>query len=132
MPPSPLNTATPLTITDIHSGPHSRGLFTIDVAATSHFDHHLRAILDWPLGPTQLYKPAAATIRVHRPVDPTLLHRSIPHALANPDIRIHVHPGPRNSRSIHVTALGESGKAALSAAHAAACAFAVPTPLLRH
>lgn len=120
---SPHSTATPLIITDIHSGPQYSGLFTIDAAATSQFDNHLRAILDWPLGPTRLHKPAAATIRLRGPVDATLLHQCIPHVLANPDIRIHVHPGPRNKRYIHVTALDESCRAALSAAHAAACAF---------
>ena len=129
---SPLSTATPMIIMDIYSGPQYSGLFTMDAAATSQFDNHLRAILDWPLGPTHLHTPAAATIRLHLPLDPTRIHQRISHALANPDIRINVHPGPRNNRYIHVTALSGTSEAALSAAQAAAHAFTIPSPLPRH
>lgn len=37
---------------------HNSGHLTINAAATSQFENHLRAILDWDLGPTTITRPA--------------------------------------------------------------------------
>lgn len=47
-----------LLINEIATRPHNSGHFSMDACATSQFENHLRAILDWPLGPTDLLMPS--------------------------------------------------------------------------
>lgn len=44
-------------INEVATRPHNSGHFSIDGCATSQFANHLRAVLDWPLGPTDLVAP---------------------------------------------------------------------------
>lgn len=46
-----------LMINEIATRPHNSGHFSMDACATSQFENHLRAVLDWPLGPTDLLAP---------------------------------------------------------------------------
>jgi len=46
-----------LVINEVATRPHNSGHFSMDACATSQFENHLRAILDWPLGPTDLLTP---------------------------------------------------------------------------
>jgi 5-(carboxyamino)imidazole ribonucleotide synthase len=43
---------------------HNSGHWTIDGAVTSQFENHLRAILGWPLGSTQMASPAAGMVNL--------------------------------------------------------------------
>ncbi len=45
-------------VNEIATRPHNSGHFSIQGAATSQFENHLRAVLDWPLGPVDLLAPA--------------------------------------------------------------------------
>ncbi|TAJ21394.1 MAG: 5-(carboxyamino)imidazole ribonucleotide synthase [Dehalococcoidia bacterium] len=47
-----------LVINEIATRPHNSGHFSMDACATSQFENHLRAVLDWPLGPTDLLTPS--------------------------------------------------------------------------
>lgn len=47
-----------LLINEIATRPHNSGHFSMDACATSQFENHLRAVLDWPLGPTDLLAPS--------------------------------------------------------------------------
>jgi len=38
--------------------PHNSGHYTIEACETSQFEQHIRAICNWPLGSTELLKPA--------------------------------------------------------------------------
>lgn len=38
--------------------PHNSGHYTIEACETSQFEQHIRAVCNWPLGSTQLLKPA--------------------------------------------------------------------------
>ncbi|MSQ31528.1 MAG: ATP-grasp domain-containing protein, partial [Dehalococcoidia bacterium] len=53
-----------LLINEVATRPHNSGHFSIDGCRTSQFENHLRAILDWPLGPTDLLAPAVAMANV--------------------------------------------------------------------
>ena len=46
-------------VNEIAPRPHNSGHWTIEGAATSQFENHVRAVLGWPLGPTDLVAPAA-------------------------------------------------------------------------
>ena len=46
-------------VNEIAPRPHNSGHWTIEGAATSQFENHVRAVLGWPLGPTDLVAHAA-------------------------------------------------------------------------
>lgn len=89
--------------------PHNSGHYTIEGCVTSQFENHLRAVLGWPLGPTELRGPAAVMVnllgRRAGPVSPNALRA----AAAIPGAHLHLY-GKRESRvgrkMGHITALG--------------------------
>lgn len=101
---------------------HNSGHLTIEAFATSQFEQHLRAVLDWPLGPTDELAPVAVMANVvgragHDPrACQSVALQQVPEA--------HVHlygKTPRDNRKIgHVTVLGSDrdgvrGRAGLAA-----------------
>jgi 5-(carboxyamino)imidazole ribonucleotide synthase len=97
-----------LWVNEIATRPHNSGHFSIEGAATSQFENHLRAVLDWPLGATALTAPAVAMANVLGNAAGTDLAANLPAALSVPGVRIHLYgKEPRPGRKIgHVTALG--------------------------
>ncbi len=89
--------------------PHNSGHYTIEACVTSQFENHLRAVLGWPLGPTDLRAPAAVMVNLlgqyHGPVRGDVLRK----ALAVPGAHVHLY-GKRENRigrkMGHITALG--------------------------
>jgi 5-(carboxyamino)imidazole ribonucleotide synthase len=82
---------------------HNSGHWTIEGAKTSQFENHLRAILGWPLGATDLVAPSAmvnliGTLPDVRPI------------LAVPDVHLHLYgKTPRAGRKLgHVTIRAEN------------------------
>ncbi|MHB1473614.1 MAG: 5-(carboxyamino)imidazole ribonucleotide synthase, partial [Dermatophilaceae bacterium] len=53
-----------LLVNELALRPHNSGHATIEACVTSQFHQHLRAILDWPLGCTDLRVPAAAMVNL--------------------------------------------------------------------
>ncbi|PLR86516.1 5-(carboxyamino)imidazole ribonucleotide synthase [Bacillus sp. V33-4] len=45
-------------INELAPRPHNSGHYTIEACETSQFEQHIRAVCSWPLGSTQLLKPA--------------------------------------------------------------------------
>ena len=110
-----------LLVNEVALRPHNSGHATIEACATSQFENHLRAVLDWPLGATGLVAPAAAMVNVITPgadIDPAA---NLPDALAVPGARVHLYAkASRPGRKVgHVTVLGDSPGAALAKAQAA-------------
>lgn len=98
---------------------HNSGHLTIEAAATSQFENHLRAIARLPLGSTQMLSPAAMVNIIGR----TETQRyDRPHVLAHPRARIHLyHKAPRARRKVgHVTVLDQNPLHALRLAREAA------------
>jgi 5-(carboxyamino)imidazole ribonucleotide synthase len=89
--------------------PHNSGHYTIESCVASQFENHLRAVIGWPLAPTDMRAPAAAMVnllgRRAGPVRPSALRA----ALGVPGAHLHLY-GKRESRvgrkMGHVTALG--------------------------
>lgn len=105
-------------INELAPRPHNSGHYTIEACATSQFENHIRAILNYPLGDVSMRTPAAVMVNVlgktHRPV--SLL--SLPLALAN-SATVHLY-GKSESRigrkMGHITAIGDSIKDCLKRA----------------
>ncbi len=72
-----------LLINEIATRPHNSGHFSMDACATSQFENHLRAILDWPLGPTDLLAPSVVMANLLGEDHESLAPR-IPSAVALP------------------------------------------------
>ena len=108
-------------VNEIAVRPHNSGHATIEGCATSQFTNHLRAVLDWPLGGTELQAPVAATVNVLGVDDGDVADR-VPDALAVPGARVHLYgKASRPGRKIgHVTVLGDDAEGALQAARRAA------------
>ena len=70
---------------------HNSGHITMDAAATSQFEQHIRAITGMPLGETALNTPAAVMINIlgerHGPAHPT----GVSEAEALGDVRVHLY-----------------------------------------
>ncbi|MBS1843436.1 MAG: 5-(carboxyamino)imidazole ribonucleotide synthase [Actinobacteria bacterium] len=95
-------------INELALRPHNSGHWTIEGCVTSQFEQHLRAVLGWPLGSTELRAPAVALVNILGPdngVDP--LER-VPDLIADPDVRLHLYTkGYRPGRKLgHATVLG--------------------------
>jgi 5-(carboxyamino)imidazole ribonucleotide synthase len=97
-----------LLVNEIAPRVHNSGHLTIEACATSQFEQHLRAVLDWPLGPTHPLAPVAVMANVvgREGVDPR--DRQGPALSAVPEAKVHLYgKSPRAARKIgHVTVLG--------------------------
>src|SRR5690625_443506 len=97
-----------LLVNELAMRPHNSGHVTIDAAVTSQFEQHLRAVLDLPLGATELTVPAAAMVNVlgSELADPASAY---PELMATfPDAKVHLYgKGVRPGRKLgHVTVTG--------------------------
>ncbi|MCL4448722.1 MAG: 5-(carboxyamino)imidazole ribonucleotide synthase [Actinobacteria bacterium] len=116
-----------LIVNELASRPHNSGHATIEGCATSQFHQHLRAILDWPLGSTEMRVPAAATVNLigtELDFNPSI---GVPLALAIENVAIHLYgKTPRKGRKLgHVTAVSNSPSDALELARRACDCFFV-------
>jgi 5-(carboxyamino)imidazole ribonucleotide synthase len=102
---------------------HNTGHWTIEGAATSQFENHLRAILGLPLGSTALREPCAL-VNLVGGVPP------LERLLALPGARVHLYgKEPRPGRKLgHVTLLGADAGAVTAARRLAAEAAGSPDP----
>jgi 5-(carboxyamino)imidazole ribonucleotide synthase len=108
-------------INEIAVRPHNSGHATIEGCVTSQFTNHLRAVLDWPLGATDLQAGVAVTVNVIG-VDGADVAARLPAALAVPGANVHLYgKASRPGRKIgHVTVLGDDADTTLAAARRAA------------
>ena len=104
-------TADGLVVNEIAARPSNAGHFTIEACTTSQFENHVRAILDYPLGPTELNFNAATTLNVigTSDCDPAV---HLVDALAIEGVHVHLYGKlPKPGRKLgHVTAVGDSAE----------------------
>ena len=114
-----------LLVNELAMRPHNTGHWTIDGAATSQFENHLRAVLDLPLGPTGPSSPWSVMVNIlGGSVDD--LEAQLPLVLdAVPDVHVHLYGKTvKAGRKVgHVTAVGDDLDAALAQARRAADLF---------
>ncbi|MCL6095596.1 MAG: 5-(carboxyamino)imidazole ribonucleotide synthase [Actinobacteria bacterium] len=120
-----LTTSGQLLINELALRPHNSGHATIEACITSQFHQHLRAILDWPLGSTDMRVPAAAMVNLIGSDPISEFHTNLPKALSVPSVAVHLYGKiPRVHRKLgHVTATGESIEEAFQRAAQAARYF---------
>jgi 5-(carboxyamino)imidazole ribonucleotide synthase len=101
---------------------HNSGHLTIDACATSQFEQHLRAVLDWPLGPTDVTAAAATMVNVvgAEGLDPR--DRQADALAVVPEAKVHLYgKAARRGRKIgHVTVTGSDRAATRERARLAA------------
>ena len=114
-----------LVVNELAARPHNAGHLTIEGAATSQFENHVRSVLDLPLGPTWLRAPAVVTRNIIGGRDGVDPMRGLADALAIEGTNVHLygkrhHPG---SKLGHVTALADDIELAEEMANRAAAAL---------
>ncbi|TDV36851.1 5-(carboxyamino)imidazole ribonucleotide synthase [Actinophytocola oryzae] len=100
-----------LVINELAMRPHNSGHWTIEGARTSQFEQHLRAVLDYPLGATDVVAPAVVMANVLGASEPPSMSpdERLHHLLARfRDAHVHYYgKQERPGRKIgHVTMLG--------------------------
>jgi len=91
--------------------PHNSGHYTIEGCVTSQFENHIRAILGWPLGSTDLRAPSVVMANILGRGDASGTVANYPEVLANPTAHIHIYgkAHERKGRKMgHVTVLAGS------------------------
>ncbi|CAB4913499.1 unannotated protein [freshwater metagenome] len=98
-----------LLVNEVALRPHNSGHFTIEGTCTSQFEQHLRAVLGWPLGLTDLLAPAVVTVNVVGPPDGGEPDDHLARALGVPGVHVHLYgKDPAAGRKLgHVTACGQ-------------------------
>ncbi|PRX44312.1 5-(carboxyamino)imidazole ribonucleotide synthase [Prauserella shujinwangii] len=100
-----------LLVNELAMRPHNSGHWTMDGSATSQFEQHLRAVLDYPLGTTDLLSPTVMANVLGAPEPPAMRpDERLHHLFARfPDVRVHLYgKGERPGRKLgHVNVLGE-------------------------
>jgi len=112
-------------INELAMRPHNSGHWTIEGSRTSQFEQHLRAVLDYPMGSTDMTAPFVVMANVLGGPEQTTpaLDERVHHLMARwPDVKIHLYGKTfRPGRKVgHVTALGtDLGKVRARASAAA-------------
>ena len=111
-----------LVVNELAPRVHNSGHWTIEGAATSQFEQHIRAITGLPLGPSNAHRPTAIVnlLGTGELRDARLL--GIHAALAVPETHLHLYDKRRvfeRRKMGHVTALGTTTDEALERARAA-------------
>ncbi len=109
-----------LLVNELATRPHNTGHLTIEACGTSQFTNHLLAVLDRPLGPTELRVPSAVMVNVVGSGDLDLdldlgsADRAVATSVTDPRVHVHLYgKRARAGRKLgHVTALGtDQGRA---------------------
>lgn len=116
-----------LLVNELAPRPHNSGHHTLDANVTSQFEQHVRAVLGWPLGSTDLVRPAVMTNLLG-----DLWQRQEPNferLLADPTVKLHLYDKgtPAVGRKMgHYTVLDPDPVAALHRADQHFAALSVP------
>lgn len=108
-------------INELAMRPHNTGHWTIEGAATSQFENHLRAVADLPLGPATLRDQIAVMTNVLGGSNFDLFG-SLPVVLADPSVHVHLYgKAVKPGRKVgHVTVTGNDLDAVRNSARLAA------------
>lgn len=110
-------------INELAMRPHNSGHFSIEGSVTSQFEQHLRAVLNLPLGSTELTAPHAVMVNLLGVDEKNDFVKTYPDALAAfPSVKFHTYGKPaRKGRKMgHITAVGTDLDAILKDAQSAA------------
>lgn len=112
-----------LVINELAMRPHNSGHFSIEGSVTSQFEQHLRAVLDLPLGLTDMREPFAVMVNLLGVDHENDFVSHYADAMrGSPEVKFHSYQKPaRPGRKMgHLTAVGENLELLLASARAAA------------
>ena len=114
-----------LLINELAPRPHNSGHLSIEACKTSQFENHLRAVLDLPLGSTQMTVDFAAMVNLLGSETETDLETNLKDAMQIQDAHVHLYGKTyRRGRKLgHVTATANQADQALDAARRSAAAL---------
>jgi 5-(carboxyamino)imidazole ribonucleotide synthase len=99
--------------------PHNSGHYTIEGCVTSQFENHIRAVMELPLGSTEMVKPHAVMINMLGKPFPQRRMEVYRTAMQHPNIHLHIY-GKESSRlgrkMGHITIIGDHLKKILKEA----------------
>lgn len=109
-------------VNELAMRPHNTGHWSIDGAATSQFENHLRAVLDLPLGPTTPHHPWSVMVNVLGGAVQDLEAQQQVVLAAVPHAKVHLYgKGVKPGRKVgHVTVVGDDLDTVLADARRAA------------
>lgn len=110
-------------INELAMRPHNSGHFSIEGSVTSQFEQHLRAVLDLPLGSSDLVAPHAVMVNLLGVDEQNDFVSTYPKALAaHPAAKFHTYgKSARKGRKMgHITVIGTNSSQILAEANSAA------------
>jgi 5-(carboxyamino)imidazole ribonucleotide synthase len=102
---------------------HNSGHYSIEGAVCSQFENHIRAVVGWPLGSTELRAPAVVMVNLLGHAEGQGTPSGVSAALSVPGAHLHLYGKAlsKTGRKMgHITALGSSVPEALNTARTAA------------
>ncbi len=108
-----------LLVNELAPRPHNSGHYTIEGCVTSQFENHIRAVMGWPLGSTDLLAPGVAMVNILGETHATGVIANYDEVLADPGLHLHLYgktecrPGRKMG---HVTVLADTVEEARSRA----------------
>ncbi len=102
---------------------HNSGHYTIEACVCSQFENHVRAILGWPLGSTEMVRPAAVMVNLLGTEKNAGFPVGIDRALQVPGAHVHIYGKTMSGKGRkmgHVTAVADTMENAYAAAKQAA------------
>ena len=110
-------------INEIAPRPHNSGHYTIEACFTSQYENHLRAILGYPLGSTEMVKPSAVMVNLLGDRQGNSVVQGIDEALMITGVNLHIYSKKEtrpNRKMGHITVLGQNMEESLDKAVKAA------------
>jgi 5-(carboxyamino)imidazole ribonucleotide synthase len=108
-----------LLVNEMAPRPHNSGHYTIEGCITSQFENHIRAVLNLPLGSTEMVKPYAVMINLLGKKEGAGIVENYNEALKNDVVHLHIY-GKAKSRlgrkMGHITITGNNLKSILTQA----------------
>jgi 5-(carboxyamino)imidazole ribonucleotide synthase len=97
-------------INEIAPRPHNTGHYTIEGCITSQFSNHIRAVLNLPLGSTELVKPHAVMINLLGKFEGSGVVENYQDALSEDDVHLHIYNKDKSRvgrKMGHITIIGD-------------------------
>lgn len=110
---------------------HNSGHYTIEGTICSQFENHIRAVMGWPLGSTELRAPAVVMVNLLGHGEGQGSPTGLEVALSVPGAHLHLYGkalSKRGRKMGHITALGATVAEALATARSAADSLQFGTP----
>ena len=100
-----------LLVNELAPRPHNSGHYTIEGCVTSQFENHIRAVMGWPLGSTNLRAPGVAMVNILGREESSGAVANYEEILREPRLHLHIYgkeKGRKGRKMGHITILGDS------------------------